>query len=418
MNNNKKFPALLLAILLTAALGACDGNDSVSGIATGLLGSSPPPSRADLYPQDSTLRLNQIQVLGSHNSYHSGPVETVDALNGIFANNLFANAFRTVFNYRHPALTQQLALGVRQFELDVWADPDGGAYRLAAAAASGSAPAFSLDRGVEYPDLLSPGLKVMHIANIDPYSSCISFKKCLQEIKTWSDANPGHVPLMIMVEIKDQDSLTDTLNAVPGLQAWAAADYDALDAEIRAVFSADEIITPDQVQGAYSTLNAAVVAGQWPTLAQSRGKVMFANCACLTDRHRTDYLRADGSLSGRVMFTNSEGMADGAPANAFYVVDDPVADAATISTLLAQGYLVRTQIDVYGEKNEARRDAGFASGAQFVSTDYEQVNVLNKAPTYQVAAPGEPGRCNPVSVPVSVACTTRDIENPGALAYP
>lgn len=416
MKKNKKVPALAFAVALTVGLSACDENDS--GIAAKVHDPSSPPSLADLYPQDGTLRLNQIQVLGSHNSYHSGPVETSDPLNGIFANNIFANAFRAVLNYRHPTLTQQLALGVRQFELDVWADPSGGAYSMATAAASGSVPAFSLDRSVEHPGLLVPGLKVMHIANIDPYSSCISFKSCLQEIKVWSDANPGHVPLMIMVEVKDQNSLPDTFNAVPGLQAWVATDYDALDAEIRAVFSADEIITPDQVQGTYPSLNAAVVAGQWPTLAQSRGKVMFTNCACLAARHRTDYLRADGSLSGRVMFTNSSGMADGASANAFYVVDDPVADAATISSLLAQGYLVRTQTDAFGVQDEARRDAAFASGVQYVSTDYEQANALNTAPTYQISAPGEPARCNPVSVPASAACTARDIENPEALAYP
>lgn len=409
MKKNKKMPALVLAVLLAASLSACDENDSASGIAAGSPGSSSPPSLADLYPQDSVLRLNQIQVLGSHNSYHSGPIMAGDALEPILSINAlaqFANLLG-LFNYRHPTLATQLDLGVRQFEFDVWADPSGGAYSNVAVSASST-----VSRGI--PALDNPGLKVMHVAGLDPYSSCISFKSCLQEIKSWSDAHPGHAPLMIMVEIKDED----TFLTAPGLQVWAASDYDTLDAEILSVFPAEKIITPDNVQGSHVSLNEAVLAGEWPTLAQSRGKVMFTNCACLSDRHRTDYLRADGSLSGRVMFTNSKGMADGSPANAFYVVDDPVNEAATISALLAQGYLVRTQIDVYGVQDEARRDAGFASGAQFVGTDYEQANALNKAPTYQVGAPGEPARCNPVAVPASASCTPRDIENPEALAYP
>ncbi|MGH8494447.1 MAG: Ca2+-dependent phosphoinositide-specific phospholipase C [Moraxellaceae bacterium] len=403
--------AALAGIALLSALTACDDDKSAT------LPSPAAPPAVVPYPLDSTLRLNQIQVLGSHNSYHSGPVMAGDDLDGIFANNLIAGYLRPLLNYRHPTLTQQLALGVRQFELDVWADPAGGAYQLATAAASGAVPAFSFDRSVEHPDLLSAGLKVMHIANIDPYSSCISLQSCLQEIKTWSDANPGHVPLMIMVEIKDQNSLTDTFNAAPGLQTWVASDYDALDAEIRAVFPAEKIITPDDVQGTHASLNEAVLAGEWPTLAQSRGKVLFTNCACLTDRHRTDYLQADGSLSGRVMFTNSSGMADGSPANAFYVVDDPEADASTINTLVTAGYLVRTQADAYGQKNEVRRDAAFASGVQFVSTDFEQTHALNSDPIYQIAVPaGAPARCNPLTV--SVACTARDIESPDALAQP
>ena len=411
---NNKYAAIIVLMAATAVLAGChDDSGAVSALAP------PPTPPVAAYPNDATLRINQIQLLGSHNSYHSGPVAAGDPLDAIFANNPIANILRPLLNYRHPTLTQQLALGVRQFEFDVWADAAGGSYRFAAAAANGAVPAFSLDRSIDHPGLLAPGLKVMHIANIDPYSSCISFNDCLQEIKTWSDANPGHVPLMIMVEVKDEDSVTNTFNAVPGLQTWVAADYDALDAEILAVFPAGKIITPDQVQGSYATLNDAVVAGQWPTLAQSRGKIMFTNCACLTDRHRTDYLRADGSLSTRVMFTNSNGMAEGSPANAFYVVDDPEIGASDISSLVAQGYIVRTQLDAYGQENTTRRDAGIASGAQFVSTDFEQANAANAAPAYQVSLPaGAPALCNPVSVSAPASCTARDIENPDALTAP
>ncbi|MFX6499089.1 Ca2+-dependent phosphoinositide-specific phospholipase C, partial [Acinetobacter baumannii] len=52
--------------------------------------------------------------------------------------------------------------------------------------------------------------------------------------------------------------------------------FDALDAEVRAVFPPDALIAPDDVQGRYPTLRDAVLHDNWPTVAQARGKVLFA----------------------------------------------------------------------------------------------------------------------------------------------
>jgi len=49
------------------------------------------------------IKLNQIQVLGTHNSYHlSKRIQLFPSL-----------------NYQHPPLFQQLELGARQLELDL-----------------------------------------------------------------------------------------------------------------------------------------------------------------------------------------------------------------------------------------------------------------------------------------------------------
>jgi hypothetical protein len=39
-----------------------------------------------------------------------------------------------------------------------------------------------------------PGVKVLHIADLDYKTSCIRFVTCLEQVKSWSDDNPGHVP--------------------------------------------------------------------------------------------------------------------------------------------------------------------------------------------------------------------------------
>src|SRR5580704_11995516 len=69
------------------------------------------------------IRLNQIQVIGSHNSYHAGLAPSEEKwlrkLNPKSADGL---------EYRHPGLDVQFSMGVRQVEIDVYADQKGGRY--------------------------------------------------------------------------------------------------------------------------------------------------------------------------------------------------------------------------------------------------------------------------------------------------
>jgi len=69
------------------------------------------------------LRLTDIQLIGSHNSYHLGlaPSEAVLLL---ISNPRAAAAL----DYRHPALNLQLDRGARQFEFDIFADSQGGLF--------------------------------------------------------------------------------------------------------------------------------------------------------------------------------------------------------------------------------------------------------------------------------------------------
>lgn len=354
---------------------------------------------SDEHSQDE-LRLNQIQVLATHNSYHpySAPEPTATLARQTLG------AMVDIVNYRHPTLEQQLDVGVRSFELDVWADPQGGNY-----ARRPMLQTIGADPETGIPELEQPGLKVLHIAQIDAESSCWTFVECLRQLKRWSDANPLHAPIMVMIEIKDIDFF-HTADYVP-VTAWTAADYDNLDQEIRSVLPPDKLVTPDDVQGGYSTLEAAVLAKEWPTLAASRGKFLFTSCNCLSaDRQRKDYIRADGSLQDRVLFPSSK---PGNPDAAFILLDDPKLNFDEIQRLVSAGYIVRTRADA--NTQEARnndystQEAAFASGAQFVSTDYEIPDVTINA-EYQVKVPeGSPARCNPISAPPS--CRSADVED-------
>src|SRR5277367_3743661 len=69
------------------------------------------------------VKLNQIQLIGTHNSYHAGLAPS-EAKLMIEKNPKLYQALE----YRHGPLDQQLNAGVRQIELDIYADSGGGRY--------------------------------------------------------------------------------------------------------------------------------------------------------------------------------------------------------------------------------------------------------------------------------------------------
>ncbi len=87
-------------------------------------------------------------------------------------------------------------------------------------------------------------------------------------------------------------------------------------------------------------------------------------------------------------------------AAAWMKINDPVQDFAKIQKLVKAGFLVRTRADAdlqEGKANDTgRREKAFASGAQFISTDYPEPDARHSI--YQVRfANGMVARANPVS---------------------
>jgi hypothetical protein len=353
------------------------------------------------------VRLNELQVVGSHNSYHL-------AAEGGIADGLEALApeFWEQLDYTHESLTAQLdEYGIRQFELDVFADPDGGLYASRAAL-----PIVGEDAASGIPELDEPGYKVMHIQDFDFRTTCLTFVACLEEIEAWSTANPDHVPIMIMVETKtdsieegaedlgiDIDSLGVEFTAPLEMTPELFAD---LEAEVLSVFPRDQVITPDDVRGDHDTLDGAVRTDGWPTLGESRGKVLFS----LVDTGESaDVYRQDApALEGKLFFTSAE---PGDPDAAFVRVDDPIADADVLADALAAGYLVRTRTDtptVEARSGDTTRlDAALASGAQYLSTDFYRERT-EFGTGFVVALPdGVVVRCSPVTA--TARCVTADL---------
>lgn len=350
-------------------------------------------------PTDS-LRINEIQIIASHNSYHLKTDSAVFAfLLRLDSLGAVPPAYAPVgIDYGHLPLAEQMSnYNVRGLELDIYSDPIGGNfYNRTGYMFTGREVASNI------PELNEPGFKLIHIPDFDFNSTNISFKGALQDVRNWSMAHPNHLPIFINIETKEDD-VADVLSGLPNLtQALPFDDAaaDALDGEIKSVFGdeLDRVITPDDIRGNFNTLEAAALAGNWPQLAQARGKVIFI----LEGAGESEYKSGHPSLQGRACFVYSN---PGTPEAAFVILNNPVGDFAEIQQRVGQGYIVRSRSDSGTEEARSgdytNMNASFNSGAHITSTDYYRPDPRagdGKWTNFQVKFPnGEVARINPVS---------------------
>lgn len=348
-----------------------------------------------------SLKINQIQTLGSHNSYHKRANKFVlNFLKGLAP--IAPKEFNPKeLDYAHEPLDIQLdSFNLRSFEIDIYADPKGGQFYYRKKNNLLGKPKSS-----HIEALKQPGFKVMHIPDIDYNSNFITFKESLNFFKKWSDAHPNHLPIYLLIECK-----TETIaDKIPNLHFTKSIPFspeicDDMDKEIKAIFgdSLKNIITPDDVRGNYTTLNEAVLAGNFPTVAAARGKFIFVMMSA-----ESQYLQNHPSLKDRAMFAFSE---PGKPEAAFIKQDEPN-DINYIQDLVKKGYIIRTRADLPNTQNRSgdytQQNAAFNSGAQIISSDYYTPDPRykkhpKKFKNYYTRFSGNDiGRINPVNVPDS-----------------
>ncbi len=330
-----------LAFALALSTAACGSSPSGSS-------KKQPPSFN--YPRDSEIRLDQIQLKATHNSYHVQSPTMADPR----------------LQYTHDPLEQQLQeQGVRGLELDTH---------------------FNSTKGV---------FEVYHIKYLDEGTRCRLLTDCLREIKNWSDQHPAHQTLFIHLEPKD--------NPPADAEPW----FSELEGEFLSVWPRSRIVTPDDVRGNAATLRDAVETHGFPTLGETRGKILV-----YIDNHSTfrdEYTKGGKDVHGRLMFSDSTPTD---PYAAIAIHNDPVADQQQILDDVKQHLIVRTRVD--GEDAPLAADSGpqfdaATSAAQIVTTDFPSADENGGGYIFNLPG-GKPSRCNPLTGPKD--CTAEDVENP------
>lgn len=307
------------------------------------------------------LKINQIQTIGTHNSYKRAlPAAELSTLA-----ELLGEETAESLDYSHVSLEEQLNEGARQIELDIYYDPAGGRFTspLLPEMTKNQPGSREFDPSV----MASPGFKVFHMQDIDIWSNCPLLEDCLTQIRDWSLSNPEHVPILLMFNTKQQK--LPEINGTDPLPYTSTA-FDVLEKAFLAVFDSEQLITPDKVRGKYTSLRQAVLAGNWPSLEQSRGKFIL-----LVDEGidvTRAYLNESNNLNNKLFFINSVSSDD--ENAAIFVKNNPIEEQQEISALVKQGFMVRTRADAStreARNNDTRRfEAALEAGAQYITTDY------------------------------------------------
>lgn len=316
---------------------------------------------------NDTIRLNDLRVLASHNSYKQKPHPKVLSFLQRFKKRLGDDMDPKRMDYGHLSLSEQFSTyGIRGIELDVYYDPKGKRYRKRRL----NLFVGGVKQRVKDSVMRQPGFKMLHIADIDYETNYLTFKAALTEIYAWSKANPNHIPIYINIEPKN-DSPGDYSKFLRFLGFKKALKYDEkayleLDAEIMCVFGTSDVFTPSDLKGEHATIKERLLAEGWPTLNECLGKVFF-----IIDGDRNGmYQSFLEKGEKRPMFVYSEPNEN---STAFVKRNDPLNNEAVISELTSM-YIVRTRSDVetiHARNNDySLLEAALKSQAQIISTDF------------------------------------------------
>ena len=157
------------------------------------------------------------------------------------------------------------------------------------------------------------------------------------------------------------------------------------------------LITPAQVRGDHASLAEALATDGWPTLAESRGHLLFA----LDDN---EVMRAAFAAGGEEAYRDRLVFLDVDPGDELggvAIINDPAA-TSRIDAALAAGLLVRLRAD-----DPAELEAALMTGGHIISTDFPAP--VEGSSFFLEIPGGTPSRCNPRTAPAE--CTSEAIED-------
>lgn len=290
------------------------------------------------------VKINEIAVIGTHNSYQMLPTPQKYAFEKYL---MFLSGGKkgTKLNFEMDPYTAQLEYGVRNLEIDIeTVDKDG-----------------------------KVSFVVTHSPISDNTSSAYDFAKGLYEIALWSDNNPNHLPVYLLIEPKGE------VPSVNNMKNFSVGYAEKLDLIIREVLG-DRLLTPKQAMGDYKSFEEMRMADSWPSLKEAAGKIIVLLHPCnVTD----EYISIDDTLNSQAMFPMLRFDGIDKPYASFILDNDP--ETATVNnkkTVIEKNLMVRTRADNYPVFSDERYRCADDCGSHIITTDYPPRNVRAQEHVY------------------------------------
>jgi len=300
-----------------------------------------PKNEADLADFDlekaieDGVKLNEIAILGTHNSYQRlATAETRFAMN-IIDTITFKKLGLNTFDFEMDTLTEQLEMGVRNVEIDI--------------------ETLDKDNKIEF--------KVTHNSFVDNASSAYDFTKALQEIKMWSDNNPRHIPVIIIVEPK---SFVIEINGMKKFSLEYAKELDKIVGDTLG----DSLLTPEDMLRDYQSFKEMRENDDWISLKEAQGKILVLLHDCDVTE---SYIALDETIKTQKMFPMLRYDDRNESYTSFILENDAFrANERKAENIDESNLIVRTRADVYPEYSDERYEVIETCGSQIITTDFPE----------------------------------------------
>ncbi|MCM1364383.1 MAG: Ca2+-dependent phosphoinositide-specific phospholipase C [Faecalibacterium sp.] len=280
----------------------------------------------------SGVKFNEVSFIATHNSYQKASVPAYQELYGNLSTVTFGAVKKEKTSFSSDTLTEQFNLGIRSIELDV--------------------------ETVVKNNQIS--FVCCHSPIIDATSTCYDFSLALKEIKLWSDANPNHLPITVIIEPKK------IFIPEVGMRFFSLNYANELDKQLRSIFG-ETLLTPSDMMGSFESLKQMRENDGWLTLKETAGKVMFL----LHDTTITEnYISQDKSLRTQAMFPMLRYEDVDRDCASFILANKPKEAIEKCAELDEKRIVYRTLVDDYGTIDNEREALAFEVGAHIMSTDY------------------------------------------------
>ncbi len=278
------------------------------------------------------VKFNEVAFIGTHNSYQKECVSARQRLFDSVSTVTFGLVNAEKSRFSSDYLTDQLNLGIRSIELDI--------------------------ETVVKDDTVS--FVCTHEPVFDTTSHCYALELALEELKLWSDANPNHLPVTVIIEPKKAFIPEENMR-------YFTCEYANLLGELAEEIFGEALLTPADMLRDHNSFGEMRAADDWLTLDETKGKIMLL-------LHETsvteDYIKQDSSVKSQVMFPMLRyGDADRDCAS-FLIINKARDIKEQAAEVLGKNLIIRTRSDNFGSYKEESSAIALASGAQIVSTDY------------------------------------------------
>lgn len=346
-----RFIQLLLSIIITffssfgenAAYLEADRNEQAERISrleqSYLNGEIPPVDEASFFNGDlnaeleAGIKFNELAFIGTHNSYQKQSAPVMNKLYSQLSELTFGFIKANQGEFENQTLTQQFNCGIRNLEIDI----------------------ETFERNGEI------SFTCIHTPNLDMGTTCYDFELALKEIVMWSDNNPDHLPITVIIEPKQ------VFLPLEDMEFFNMDYVKEFESMLRKTLG-DKLFTPSDMLRDYASFGEMRAADDWCEVKNMLGKVLIL----LHDTGVTeDYIDLDPSIRSQAMFPMLRPADIDRDCASFLIINNPEKiDDCKVDVLNTANFIVRTRPDEFNKISDKRLQTAIYSGAQIISTDY------------------------------------------------